>query len=195
MPRKPRSHSSTNVYHWINRGVNQKRLFHFKDDYLYFLKLLNEHKDPHGVQIYHYCLVTNHVHMLLKCEDRNYLSRFSQMVQRRYAYYYCKAHKWRGQVFQRMYKCLPIEQDSYLLECGRYIERNPIRAKLASKPEEYPHSSYIYYSQGQDDQLLTASPGYLSLADSDFRRQELYRVYVSQDRLYESLIDDALLKR
>jgi len=194
MPRKPRSSSPTGVYHWINRGVNQKHLFHFKDDYQYFLRLLKEHKKEPAIEIYHYCLMPNHIHLLLKCHDKDALSRFSQMVQRRYAYYYCKMHKWRGQLFQRMYKSLPVEEDGYLLECGRYIERNPIRANLVKKPEEYLYSSYSFYAVGRESDLLTPSPGFLGMAEDEYRRRELYRDYVSEGRIYESLIDEALLK-
>ena len=116
------------------------------------------------------------------------------MVQRRYAYYYCKMHKWRGQLFQRMYKSLPVEEDGYLLECGRYIERNPIRANLVKKPEEYLYSSYSFYAVGRESDLLTPSPGFLGMAEDEYRRRELYRDYVSEGRIYESLIDEALLK-
>ena len=194
MPRKPRLYSPTGVYHWINRGVNQKHLFHFKNDYQYFLGLLKEHKADRGVEIYHYCLMPNHIHLLLKCHDRDALSCFSQMVQRRYAYYYCKTHKWRGQVFQRMYKSLPVEDDNYLLECGRYVERNPVRANLVTRPDEYPYSSYLFYVSGQESNFLTASPSYLELAEEKSQRRSMYRDYVSEPRIYEALIDDALLK-
>ena len=194
MPRKPRLYSPTSVYHWINRGVNQKHLFHSKDDYEHLLALLLEHKADHGVEIYHYCLMPNHIHILLKCEDRDVLSSFSKIVQRRYAYYYCKAHKWKGQVFQRLYKALPVGQDSYLLECGRYIERNPVRAKLAEKPSQYTYSSHAFYAGQAESKLLTPSPAYLGISGNEYERQESYKDYVNDARPYEDLLDAAVLK-
>jgi putative transposase len=194
MPRKKRIQSVTGVYHWINRGVNQKKLFHHDDDFRHFLSLAKEHKDEFGIQIYHYCLMSNHIHMLLWSDRLDVLARFSGYIQRRYAYYYCKTYHWRGQVFQRMYKSLCIDKDSYLLDCARYIERNPIRAFLVNKPEDYLYSSFTFYAFGSLNDLLTPSPAYLGLSDFENERQELYREYVIQGRAYEELVDKALLE-
>ena len=195
MPRRKRIPSPTGVYHWINRGVNQKKIFHVNKDYDFFLGLLAEHKDPLGIQIYHYCLMSNHVHLLLWADSPQVLAAFSQYVQRRYAYYYCKVYHWKGQVFQRMYKSLPIDKDTYLLECGRYIERNPLRAHMVERVEQYPYSSYFYYNtQPPSNSVITPSPAYLGLSDFQEERQELYANYVSSGRAYEDLVDSALLK-
>ena len=194
MPRKKRIPSPTGVYHWINRGINRKHLFHFKDDHEYFLKLLKEHKTQFDIDIYHYCLMPNHIHLLLRADDIASLSRFSQYLQRRYAYYYCKNHKWKGQVFQRMYKSIAVDKDTYLLECGRYIERNPVRANLVKEPGQYTYSSYLFYAGQKENDILTPSPAYLGLAQNDYQRAELYRDYVSTSRPYEDILDVAILK-
>ncbi|MCX6574766.1 MAG: transposase [Candidatus Aminicenantes bacterium] len=177
----------------MNRGVNQKKLFHFKDDFDAFLKLVGEYKERFNVGLFHYCLMTNHVHLLIKTNDLESLVRFSYYVQRRYAYYYCKTHQWHGQVFQRMYKSLPIEKESYLLECGRYIERNPIRSKRAKTAAEWPYTSYPFYAYGRDNPLLAKSPMYLEMASSDKKRREIYREYIDQDRAYDELVDKSLM--
>ena len=94
------------------------------------------------------------------------LSRFSQYLQRRYAYYYCKTHKWNGQVFQRMYKSIPIGEDAYLLGCGRYIERNPVRAGLVRRAEDYLWSSAAAHCGLRDDVLLSGNcPLLLQITD------------------------------
>ncbi len=195
MPRGPRLESSTGYYHWINRGVNQKKLFHFKDDFKAFLDLVQQYKERFDVSLFHYCLMTNHSHLLIKSQDIQALFHFSYYVQRRYAYYYCKAHKWRGQVFQRMYKSIPIDKDTYLLECGRYIERNPLRAKLVKSAEQWPYSSYSFYAIGRKNDLITESPAYLEIASESIQRQALYREYVNQERAYENIVDQALIGR
>ena len=193
MPRGPRPESATGYYHWINRGVNQKKIFHYKDDFIVFLDLVKEYKERFKIQLFHYCLMTNHIHLLIRANNRESLFGFSYYVQRRYAYYYCKTCKWRGQVFQRMYKSLPIEKESYLLECGRYIERNPIRSKLVKTTAEWPYTSYSFYAYGQDNNLLSKSPMYLEMSSSDKKRQVLYQEYVNQDRAYDELVDKILI--
>ena len=187
MPRKNRIQSSSGVYHWINRGITKKDLFHKAPDYDFFLKLLAEYKNLYNIHIYHYCLMTNHVHLLINAPSTYELSKFSQYVQRRYAYYYSKIYHWGGGIFQGRYKSLPVDKDTYLLECGRYIERNPIKAGLGNKPEEYPYSSYRYYAEGEEDALITASPAYLDISGTPYSRQELYRNYVTELRSQEIL--------
>ena len=138
MPRKPRQQSPTDVYHVINRGVNKKDLFHGPKDFLCYLGLVNEYKERLDIRIYHYCLMTNHAHMLVKSKDVGSLSQFMHFIQRRFAYYYCKTYQWTGQVFQRSFRSFPIDKESYFLECGRYIEKNPVRAAMVKSTEDYP---------------------------------------------------------
>ena len=104
MPRKKRQGSPTGVYHWVVRGMNKKYLFHQPADYKRFGELVLEYKAIFRVAIYHYCFMTNHVHMLLQTELLGNLSKFSHYIQRRYAYYYCGKYKWTGSVFQRGYR-------------------------------------------------------------------------------------------
>ena len=93
MPRKKREESPTGVYHWIARGMNKKDLFHRQGDYERFRELILEYKTAFSIAIYHYCFMTNHVHLLVQSEDLQSLSLFSHYVQRRYAYYYCGKYK------------------------------------------------------------------------------------------------------
>src|SRR3989338_8058277 len=120
MPRRKRQLSKTGFYHWINRGINHKKIFHREKDFKKFLSLIADHKDELGIKLYHYCLMSNHVHLLLYAEDTQKLAKFSHFIQRRYTYYYCKNYKWRGQLFRRVYRSLGVDKDTYLLECGRY---------------------------------------------------------------------------
>lgn len=185
MPRKPRQPSQSGIYHWITRGMHRRALFHFNNDYKYFLQLTSEHSKNHGIRIFHYCLMPNHVHMLIQAPDIRELSYFSHFVKRRYAYYHSKTTKHQGASFERMYKSIPVEKDSYLLECARYIERNPVRANLADHPSRYDYSSYPFYALGQENALLTPSPGYLALANDDVTRKMMYIEYLAAYRPQE----------
>ena len=111
MPRKPRQESATGVYHWITRGINRKALFHFKEDYLYFLDLVKTHSKEQKLSVYHYCLMPNHIHMLLSACSIKDVSLFAHFVKRRYAYYHSKTSKQQGASFERMYKSIPVEGD------------------------------------------------------------------------------------
>lgn len=193
MPRKNRQASQSGIYHFINRGVNKKKLFHSAKDYERYLALMKEHSEALNVQIYHYCLMNNHTHILLKVLDLGSLSRFGYYLQRRYAYYYCKTYHWSEQVFRKRFISLAIDNDSYLLECGRYIERNPVRAKLIEDPTNFEYSSYGFYGFGRKNDLLTSNPLYVGLGQTNMERMRAYRRYVSEERAYEELVDQALV--
>ena len=182
MSRRPRQESPTQVYHFINRGVNKKKIFHHAKDYNFYLGLLKEYCEKLNAQIYHYCIMSNHAHLVLKAESLESLSRFGHFTHRRYAYYYCKTYHWSEQVFRRNFMSVPILDDSYLLECGRYIERNPVDAKLVEKPEDHAYSSYLFYAEGKETPLLTESPLYQNFGRSSLERQAAYKFYVCQER-------------
>ena len=185
MPRKPRQESSTGIYHWITRGINRRALFHFKKDYLFFLDLVKTHTDERQIKVFHYCLMPNHIHMLLHAPSIGDLSHFSHYVKRRYAYYHSKTTGHNGASFERMYKSIPVETETYLLDCARYIERNPLRANLAKRLEDYPYSSYCVHAFKEQSDLIVASEAYQALADNDVERQKRYAEYVSVIRTQE----------
>ncbi len=182
MPRKPRQWSDSGYYHFINRGVNKKKIFHDHDDFDFYRSLLREYKERFEISILHYCLMSNHTHLILRCEDLKSLGRFAHFLQRRYAYYYCKNHQWSEQVFRSRYLSIPIENEAYLLECGRYIERNPIEANIVKDLKNYKHSSFNFYGYGIPDPLVTESPLYADLARNSKERMLIYRFNVSCNR-------------
>ena len=193
MARTRRVESPTGVYHWITRGVNKKHLFHSFQDYSFFKKLLLEYKISYEIQIFHYCFMPNHIHLLLLSPNLEALGKFSHFVLRRYTYYYCKSHGWTGSVFQKGYKSLVVEKESYLLECGRYIERNPLKASLTTTLSEYPYSSYGFYTANRGDDLVTPSPAYLALSDNPNDQIATYVEYVSQTRAVDEMAGKGLL--
>ena len=182
MPRRPRQGSPTGVYHFITRGVNKKRLFHDKKDFQFYMALMLEYKEKLKIEIYHYCLMSNHTHLLVKTEDLVSLSQFGHFLQRRYAYYYCKTRHWSEQVFRSRFLSVSVDTDAYLLECGRYIERNPLEAGLVKDLRDYSYSSYLHYAYAQESPLITDSPLYQGLAEKSEERQLIYRFYISHDR-------------
>ena len=185
MPRYPRQESATGVYHFINRGVNKKRLFHKRKDYRTYLDLLLEYKKRFGISIYHYCLMPNHTHIMLKADQAKDLSRFAHYFQRRYAYYYCNAYHWPEQVFRKRFISIPIETDAQFLECARYVERNPLSANLVKRPQDYPYTSYPRYAYNKANRLIDPSPLLEMLGKTTKERGRLWQFYIAQERAYE----------
>jgi len=112
-----------------------------------------------------------------------------------YAKYFARNQNHIGHVFQDRFKSLPVNDNTYLLECGRYIERNPVKAGLVRKPEEYSWSSYAFYSQERKNDILTTNPAYMDLAARPAERTSLYRTYVETDRPYDGIVERELFGR
>lgn len=140
MSRGRRRISGTNVYHIVSRGNNQENIFLDEKDKIHFLGLMKNDSDKLGVKIYAYCIMTNHTHILLKSALKT-TSLFMQEVNSKYACYYnCKYDK-SGHAFQGRFYSSPVETESYLFSCVRYIHNNPVKASIANKIEEYRFSS------------------------------------------------------
>ena len=193
MARKPRPFSESGYYHLITRGNNRKSLFCEPDDFAHYLGLLRQYLSLNTVQLNHYCLMTNHAHLLVHSDAPQAISRMMHGLQRSYVLFFRKKYRWTGHLFQGRFKSLPIDRETYLLECGRYIERNPIRAKMVEGPGDWPYSSYHVYASEKIDPMITPSATYLGLADSRQERQALYREYLNQARPYENLVDRSLV--
>lgn len=142
MPRILRIKSITDTYHIMIRGVNKNIIFNEDKDRKKFLQILAYYKDKFMIDIYAYCLMDNHVHILLKSEEN--FNKFMQCTQTVYALYFNKKYKRVGHLFQDRFKSIPVENDKYLLECIRYIHQNPVKAKISSI-ENYKWSSYQEY--------------------------------------------------
>jgi putative transposase len=192
--RKPRTASESGFYHVINRGNNKCNLFQDSGDFQSFLKLLADHLSNFQIKLYHYCLMTNHIHLLMGAGSVQELSRFMHSLQRSYHHYFRKKHSWFGHLFQGRYRSFPIEKEEYLMDCGRYIEKNPVRAKLATEPQDWPYSSYRAYALGELQSFLTSSAFYESLSLNPVKRQEVYRDYVESSRSYEESLDKQLIE-
>ena len=146
MARSARKMSESGYFHVIIRGNGQQQIFEENDDYKYFLILLEKYVKETGVTVCAYCLMGNHVHMLLR-DTSDELSVFMKKLEVSYASFFNWKYGRTGHLFQGRYKSEPIDDDSYLLQVFRYILRNPAKAGIAS-PEGYPWSSYSYYDGG-----------------------------------------------
>jgi putative transposase len=95
-----------------------------------------------------------------------------------YFNYYRKTYGYSGHLWQGRFKSNLIDTDSYLLQCGKYIELNPVRAGIVNSPDQYRFSSYHYYAKGAFDKLITASPAYQGLSATAAERRQQYIEFV-----------------
>ena len=144
MPRKKRVCRSNMYHHVMLRGIDGRPTFIDERDQNRFCLLLQEASELCFFRIHAFCLMTNHVHLLVEPKTKPLSSgvhRFSS----RYAQYFNRRHKRRGYVFQGRFRSILVEEGSYLKRLVRYIHLNPVEANLTARPEQYPWSSYNAY--------------------------------------------------
>jgi putative transposase len=162
---------------WI-RGNNRQWIFRAPEDKEYYLAQLYRFKRFHEIVIYHYCLMDNHVHLILGAGRSGELSRFMMRVNLSYFSLYRDKYGYCGHFFQNRFGSNIVDSDTYLLHCGKYIELNPVRAKMVDAPEYYQYSSYPFYALGTGNPLVSPDPVYLALSATPERRQALYALFV-----------------
>ncbi len=175
MPRIPRILLSQSFYHIMARGNNKNIIFKEGRDYCYFLSLILKYKKEHPFNIYHYCLMPNHVHFLIQTQKGADFSVFMKKLNLSYFYYYKKKYGWVGHFWQNRFKSQPVGKDNYFMQCGKYIELNPVRANIVEDPKDYLYSSYNYYVEGREDMLLTDDFFYEGFGKDKERRQINYK--------------------
>lgn len=143
MPRSPRKHSSVGYMHVICRGIGKQVLFEEEMDYKYFLKLLKRFSQECSVTLIAYCLMENHVHLLINDLYSSSLSTFMQKIGVTYSGYYNRKYERSGHLFQDRYMSEAVEDEQYLLTVFRYILNNPQKAGIC------PASSYKWSSYNQ----------------------------------------------
>ncbi|MEQ8959474.1 MAG: transposase, partial [Coleofasciculus sp. C2-GNP5-27] len=118
-------------HHIVQRGHNRKAVFVEAGDYRYYLHNLREWKLTLGVKVYSYCLMTNHVHLIVEPgDDVTTVSRLMKQLAARQTRWVNKQEGRSGSLWEGRYKSSPIQRDCYLLQCCRYVERNPVKARM-----------------------------------------------------------------
>jgi len=144
MPRRARAKSSSGIYHVMLRGINKQAIFLDDEDNEKFLQILEECKALSEFELYGYCLMGNHVHLLLK-ECKESLELVLKRIGTRYVYWYNKKYVRIGHLFQDRYKSEVVESDPYFSVALRYIHQNPKKARLCKSIGDYKWSSYKNY--------------------------------------------------
>ena len=144
MARQARTKSESGIYHIMMRGVNKQQVFFDKQDYKKFIQILIDCKRISKFELYAYCLMPNHIHLLIKENDED-ISKIMKRIGCRFVYWYNAKYQRVGHLFQDRFRSEPIETDDYFLCALRYIHQNPVKGKLVENCAEYPYSSYQWY--------------------------------------------------
>lgn len=194
MPSLARTHQlkSSLLYHVYNRGNFRKEIFHDDQDYRRFIELLSSYTEKCDFDIYHWVLMPNHYHLLLEISIPEKLSSAFAGLARSYVYYHHNKYQTSGHLWQGRFKTQAIQKELYLLSCGRYIERNPVKAGLVKNAEDYGYSSAAYYVYGKQDKIAAESPLFRSLGNTLESARKKYRDFlkdfnVEEEKLFENL--------
>jgi putative transposase len=179
MPRPLRPIHDGLIYHVINRGNNRQPVFLKKGDFEAFLKALAELKERKPFELYGYCLLNNHFHLLIRTVQTS-ISRIMQSLLVSHTQRYHKQHQSGGHVWQGRFKSPVVQNDEHLLAVLRYIEANPLRAKIVRNAEEYPWSSYRAHGLGEANELLDTLVTYQELSPNPGLRQRKWAAMVHQ---------------
>lgn len=145
--RKPRKYSKKGFYHTFSRGVNKQNIFYDDDDRNYFLDIVFKYADKYNIGIHTYVLMDNHFHLEFEDPDKN-ISKFMGLICSLYARFFNKKYDRTGHLFQERFGSECIEDIERLLDCCRYILRNPEAAGIC-KTEKYKWSSYKLYKKSK----------------------------------------------
>ena len=145
------------AHHVTQRGNRRQQTFFGDDDYAAYLDLLAQGCRAAGVEVWGYCLMPNHVHLILTPSDAGGLRAALAEAHRRYSRRVNLREGWRGYLWQGRFASVPMD-GAHLLACARYVELNPVRAGLAVRAEDWPWSSARAHLAGQDDGLVKLQP-------------------------------------
>jgi putative transposase len=144
-------------HHVTQRGNRRQQTFFSDGDYAAYLELMADWCREEGVEIWSYCLMPNHVHLIAVPKTENGLRRAIGEAHRRYTRRINFREKWRGYLWQGRFASF-IMDEPYLLGAARYVELNPVRVKLVDRPREWPWSSAKSHLSGRDDRLVKVAP-------------------------------------
>jgi putative transposase len=161
--------------HVRQRGNGGQDCFRQDNDRLVYLALLQKCAAHRRCAVHVYCLMTNHVHLLVTPSDEKGCALMMRDLGRSYAFYFNRRYESMGNLWEHPFRSCLVESREYVLNCHRYIERNPVRAHLVDAPSAHPWSSYAGNAALRADPRLTPHPEYLALGLEDASRQRAYQ--------------------
>ena len=161
--------------HVVQRGYCRAACFFCERDRVAYLHWLGAYAERAGCAVHAYVLMGNHVHALMTPSRPGGASRLMHLLGERYTRYVGEAHGRSGPLLEERSKALSLRSMRHVLECMRYIELNPVRARLVAAPDEYRWSSFRSNALGYEDALVTPHSSYYALGRTAAARQAAYR--------------------
>lgn len=142
MPRYSRNNMKTSFFHVMTQGINKSYIFDNPEDIKYYISTIYKLRKEHEINIIAYCIMNNHAHILIECQQIAELSKYMQRLNTKYGKYYNRKYKRVGYVFRDRFKSEGIYGEKQLYHCIKYIYENPVKAEICKKASEYPFSNY-----------------------------------------------------
>lgn len=187
MARLPRVHLAGVPEHIIQRGNNRQVCFACEEDFAAYAHWLKQYSDAFGVHVHAWVFMTNHVHLLCTASDAKGISLMMQSLGRRYVRYFNEQYRRSGTLWEGRFKSCLVQEEHYILAVYRYIEMNPVRAGMVTRPSDYHWSSYASNALGRVSALCHPHASYLALAVNETERRQAYR------DLFQSEVSEAML--
>ncbi len=162
-------------YHVIQRGNNRQRIFSADIDREFMRDLLAENAVRFDVAIHAYVLMDNHFHLLLTPNSADGLPKMMQAVGRNYVRYFNDKYQRSGTLWEGRYKSALVQTERYLMACMVYLDLNPVRAGIVSRPEDFAWSSHAHYAGVRNDNMVTPHALVWELGNTPFDRESRYR--------------------
>jgi len=175
MPRRARLSIPGIPWHIIQRGNNRSACFYADEDYQFYLDTLKEQAEKFDCPVHAYVLMTNHVHLLLTPNKEDSASMLMKHLGQRYVQYINRTYRRSGTLWEGRFRSCLVQSEDYVLACYRYIELNPVRAKMVAHPRGYQWSSYHTTAEGKNNDFLAPHEQYLSIDRNEENRQKAYR--------------------
>ncbi len=171
--------------HITHRGNDREAIFRSESDFAVYREIVLEASQRIECSVHAYALMTNHVHILLTPKRATGAAQLMQIIGCRYVRYLNGRYHRTGSRWEGRFKSSPVDSAPYLLRCSRYIDLNPVRAGLVTRPELYAWSSYGHLAHGNSDDLITVHDAYIGLGNDAQSRRSAYR----------GLVEDVLADR
>jgi len=166
--------------HIIQRGNNRSDCFHEEPDKGHYFLLLKAAADSFDLRVHAWVFMSNHVHLLVTPVEADSVSRMMQFVDREYVRYFNRKYSRTGTLWDGRFKSCLVQAERYFLICQRYIELNPVRARLVKEPASFHWSSFNTNALGIDSNLIIPHEVYLALGNTQAKRLLAYRALFNE---------------
>ena len=181
MPRQPRLVEPFIPLHIVQRGVNRWPTFLEETDFALYRHALDRASADARCEVHAYVLMTNHVHLLVTPSHPDAAAKMMRALGSRYVRFFNDRYRRRGTLWEGRFRSIAIKSDAHFLACSRYIELNPVRARMVSGPHEYAWSSFARNAAGRPDDIVRPHPLYLALGPNAEERRRTYRALFERD--------------